>query len=166
MSGTQALDGARHEASCCGGGSERQRVEIGAEWVCIRRTIVGLETWVNVPTQSYRGVALRRSASGHFEVAFLHVDPALDVILCRAPDDADVIALWRRHGRAARLPLLVEDSDGRLQPLPEAPPAGPAARRYGSALKLRRPRFLARRPAGLAASGIVHRGEIDLFAGA
>jgi Family of unknown function (DUF6101) len=127
-----------------------KHVEISAEWICIRRRIAGLETWVNVPTQSYRGVTLRAAEGGLFEIVLLHVDPSLDLALSRAPDDTDVIALWRSYGRMMGLPLLAEDQDGRLQPMQPEPVTAVAPRRMGSPLRVRRPRFLARRHVGQA----------------
>jgi Family of unknown function (DUF6101) len=123
-----------------------KRVEISADWICIRRRIAGLETWVNVPTQSYRGVNLRAiTEGGLFEIVLLHMDASLEIVLTRTADDTDVIALWRDYARMLALPLLVEDNLGRLQPLEDHARLSPFPRRHGSPLKNRRPRFLARR---------------------
>ncbi len=123
-----------------------KRVEIGSDWICIRRRIAGLEAWVNVPTQSYRGVNLRAIAEvGLFEIVLLHMDASLEIVLTRTADDTDVIALWRDYARTLALPLLVEDSHGRLQPMEDHACLNPFPRRLGSPLKNRRPRFLARR---------------------
>jgi Family of unknown function (DUF6101) len=147
--------------SCCARAEDGlQHVEISDEWVCIRRRIAGLETRVNVPKQSYSGVTLRAAPGDRFEIVLLHVDPSLDVVLARAPDDRDVIALWRTFGRNIALPLLAEDADGRLRAMEETSPP-PQARRLGSALRRRRPRFLARREPGAATMTHVHRGESD-----
>jgi hypothetical protein len=142
-----------------------KRVEISAEWICIRRSIGGLETWVNVPTLSYRGVNLRAVAEGGlFEIVLLHIDPSLEIVLTRTADDTDVIALWRGYARTLSLPLLVEDSHGRLQPMEDHAHLNPFPRRHGSPLKNRRPRFLARRVTGAARQLAVHGGERELFA--
>jgi Family of unknown function (DUF6101) len=123
-----------------------KRVEISTDWICIRRRIAGLETWVNVPTQSYRGVNLRSIAEGGlFEIVLLHMDASLEIVLTRTSDDTDVIALWRDYARTLALPLLIEDSHGRLQPLEDHGHLSPFPRRHGSPLKNRRPRFLTRR---------------------
>jgi hypothetical protein len=136
-------------SACLRSGDGLKRVEISAEWICIRRRIAGLETWVNVPTQSYRGVALRAIAeAGLFEIALPHMDASLGIVLTRTTDDTDVIALWRGYGRTLSLPLLVEDAAGRLQPVEDGVSHGPFPRRHGSPLKNRRPRFLARRKMG------------------
>jgi Family of unknown function (DUF6101) len=142
-----------------------KRVEISAEWVCIRRRIAGMDTWVNVPTASYRGVTLKSVAEGGmFEIVLLHMDPSLEIILSRTSDDTDIIALWRSYARTLALPLLIEDRDGRLQPVDDAIAHGPFERRFGSPLKDRRPRFLARRHPGSTAEQPVHLGEYEMFA--
>jgi hypothetical protein len=127
-----------------------QHIAFSREWVTIARRIAGLETSVNVPTQSYRGVALQSFGEGGFRIVMRHVDPGLDVALAEAPDDAEVIADWRQYGRITGLPLLVEDLEGRVSQIAEDSLNRPAPRRYGSALKLRRPRFLALRCVGAA----------------
>jgi Family of unknown function (DUF6101) len=141
-----------------------KRVEISAEWICIRRRIGGLETWVNVPTLSYRGVNLRAVAEGGlFEIILMHMDPSLEIVLTRTLDDTDVIALWRSYARKLALPLLVEDSHGRLQPMEDHAHLNPFPRRHGSPLKNRRPRFLARRSTGSVRELAMHLGERELF---
>jgi Family of unknown function (DUF6101) len=134
-----------------GDGEGAGRIELGGGAIRICRRIAGLDAFVNVPLASYRGVTLRIAASGACEVALLHVDPALDLVLARTPDDSEVIALWRRYGRTIGLPLLVEDADGRLATVEERSGSESHARRGGSPLKGRRPRFLARRAVGAAA---------------
>jgi hypothetical protein len=142
-----------------------KRVEISAEWICIRRRIGGLETWVNVPTQSYRGVNLRAIAEGGlFEIVLMHMDPSLEIVLTRTVDDTDVIALWRSYAQKLALPLLVEDNHGRLQPMEDHAHLNPFPRRHGSPLKNRRPRFLARRTTGAARELAIHQGERELIA--
>jgi hypothetical protein len=142
-----------------------KRVEISAEWICIRRRIAGMETWVNVPTTSYRGVNLRAVAEGGlFEIVLLHMDPSLEIVLTRTADDTDVIALWRSYGQKLSLPLLVEDAEGRLQPMEGHVQVGPFSRRHGSPLKNRRPRFLARRKMNIVTETPVHQGEREIFA--
>jgi hypothetical protein len=125
-----------------------QRIAFGREWVTIARRIAGLETSVNVPTQSYRGVALQAFGEGGFRIVMRHVDPGLDVALAEAPDDAEVIADWRKYGSLTGLPLLVEDASGRVREVADGQVSKPQPRRYGSPLKQRRPRFLAMRTMG------------------
>jgi hypothetical protein len=124
------------------------RLAFGRDFVTFVRRIAGLDMCVNVPTQSFRGVALQSLPDARFRIMLRHADPGLDVMLAEAEDDSDVIADWRLCGRIAGLPLLVEDAEGRVRAL-EPEPAQPAVqRRYGSPLKARRPRFLARRSMG------------------
>jgi hypothetical protein len=125
-----------------------QRIAFSRQWVTIARRIAGLETSVNVPTQSYRGVALQAFGAGGFRVVMRHVDPGLDVALAEACDDSDVIADWRRFGSLTGLPLLVEDADGATREIADGRGSPPAPRRYGSPLRQRRPRFLAMRAVG------------------
>ncbi len=161
--GQNASGDAASAGAVCSG---RKDVGIGVEWICIRRRIADIETWVNVPTSSYRGITLRSVASGDlYEVVLLHMDPSLEVILLRTKDDTDIIALWRGYGRMLRLPLLAEDQSGRLQPIADGD-NGPFPRRLGSPLKSRRPRFLACRRPGSLAEGPVHRGEAAISCGA
>jgi hypothetical protein len=124
-----------------------------------------MDTVVNVPTASYRGVSLRASgARSSYEIVLMHVDPSLDVVLARMGDDAEVIARWRGFGCMLELPLLVEDEEGRLQLIDDSQPFASSSRRGGSALKDRRPRFLARRRVGETDSRPVHSGEREMFA--
>lgn len=122
-----------------------QHIAFGREWVTISRRIAGLETSVNVPTHSYRGMVLQAFGEGSFRIVMRHVDPGLDVTLAEAPDDCEVIADWRAYGRLTGLPLLVEDDEGRVREIADERPCQSVNRRYGSPLKLRRPRFLATR---------------------
>jgi Family of unknown function (DUF6101) len=140
-----------------------KRVAISSEWICIRRRIAGLETWVNVPTPSYRGVNLRAIVEGNaIEIVLLHMDPSLELVLARTSDDTDVIALWRSYARMLSLPLLVEDPEGRLQTVEDSTTQRSVERRFGSALKYRRPRFLSRRIVGVSGERLVHHGEREM----
>lgn len=141
--------GGRPPAAPCGAAA-RQHIEIGSEWVTIRRDICGIEARVNVPTQSYRGVTLR-TAGGLYELALSHMDSSLEVVITRTGDDSDLIALWRDYARMLSLPLLAEDGCGRLLPMEAGLSDGPFARRRGAPLKNRRTRFATRRamPAAL-----------------
>jgi Family of unknown function (DUF6101) len=142
-----------------------QHIAVDREWIRISRRIAGLETWVNVPTPSYRGVTLRSADKcGQYEIVLLHMDPSLELVLSREKDDSDIIALWRRFAATLDLPLLVEDSEGRLQTVSDGIAAGPFERRNGSALKGRRPRFLSRRRVGNMSHKLIHRGEYEMFA--
>jgi Family of unknown function (DUF6101) len=142
-----------------------QRIIVDRELIRISRRIAGLETWVNVPTISYRGVTLRSAQqSEQFEIVLLHMDPSLELVLSRTKDDSDIIALWRRFADGLGLPLLIEDKDGRLQTVSDGMATGPYERRLGSPLKGRRPRFLNRRRVGNMSLKLIHRGEFEMFA--
>jgi hypothetical protein len=158
------LEAHGHVTACGRAEDGVQRVAFGRDVVTVSRRIAGLETKVNIPTSSFRGVTLKAAHDGSFDIVLLHVDPGLSVPLSHAPDDADVIASWREFGRLTGLPLLVEDAEGRLQPMVEERPARPALRRRGSPLRMRRPRFLAQRIAGRAGPVMVHDAGFDLFA--
>jgi hypothetical protein len=158
------LEAHGHVAACGRAEDGVQRVAFGRDVVTVSRRIAGLETKVNIPTSSFRGVTLKAAHDGSFDIVLLHVDPGLSVPLSHAPDDADVIASWREFGRLTGLPLLVEDADGRLQPMIEDRPSSPAPRRLGSPLRTRRPRFLAARAAGVSGPTVVHATGCDLFA--
>jgi hypothetical protein len=137
-------------AACTKAEDGRKMVEIGDEWICIRRRIAGMDTWVNIPTASYRGVTLRAAGDQLFEIVIMHMDASLEIVLTRTSDDTDIIALWRSYAAMLRLPLLIEDQDGRLQPVDASLPRLSVERRLGSPLKNRRPRFLATRKVGIA----------------
>jgi Family of unknown function (DUF6101) len=137
-----------------------QQIVVHADFIRIQRRIAGLETVVNVPTQSYRGITLRTSdREGDFEIALVHLDPSLELVLARTRDDSDIIALWRRFAATLDLPLLVEDRDGRLQAVENTTTCGPFERRNGSALKGRRPRFLNCRRVGNPGPHPAYHGE-------
>jgi hypothetical protein len=142
------------EAAACAHmrGVHAEGVHVDGEWVTIRRQIAGMATQVNVPTSSYRGVTLRSSdPNAGFEIALLHMDANLDVILEACTDDTNLIAVWRTYARDLGLPLLIADQDGRLQPVQETAGRMGVARRGGSPLRHRRPRFLSRRQTGCPA---------------
>jgi len=143
--------GGRPPAAPRGAADAPRSVDIGSEWITIRRSISGIEAQVNVPTQSYRGVTLR-AAGGGFELALAHIDASLEVVITRTADDRDLVALWRGYARMLSLPLLAEDRQGRLHAMEAWGNDGPFARRRGSPLKNRRARFLATRRPGAAFS--------------
>ena len=143
--------GGKPPAVPCGAMEAGRSVEIGSEWITIRRDISGIEARINVPTQSYRGVTLR-AAGENFEIALTHMDESLEVVIARTSDDSELIALWRGYGRMLSLPLLAEDARGRLQAMEARGAGGPFPRRRGSPLKNRRARFLANRKTGFASA--------------
>lgn len=99
---------------------------------------------------------LRRTPGGGFELRFLAGDYDERIHLARSDDD--VIADWRALASRFGLRLLAAADGPGAAVEPHAPPS---PRRFGSALRHRRPRFLARRrsgrpaapPAGLSTGG-------------
>lgn len=85
-------------------------------------------------------------------VVTLHLllpDGEIGVAFHTARHDDDVIALWRGLGRDFNLPLFIRDVEGQLTPVNPQIGSESHARRIGSPLSNRRPRFLARRRAPL-----------------
>ena len=76
-------------------------------------------------------------------------DGEIGVPFHTAKHDDDVIALWRGLGRDFNLPLYICTVDGQLDPVKPELGSESHARRIGSPLSNRRPRFLARRRAPL-----------------
>jgi hypothetical protein len=144
----------RFEVSCADGRYEgvERRVALSPQYVAIERRVAGIAMHVNVPTVSYRGVVLRAvrapdAIADSYEILLSHEERSLEVRLHLTADDSDVIALWRSYAARLALPLLVEDREGRLQPLERL--SGQTERRHGSAVRGRRPRFLVRRQPGM-----------------
>jgi hypothetical protein len=150
---TRSEDGWRH-------------VSLDHEFVRIDRQVAGLTMTVNVPTFSYRGIVLRacrqpEEASARYQIELCHDDHQLCAVLHEATDDQDVIALWRAYGRRLSLRLLVEDREGRLQPVEGLVTGHASERRMGSAVRGRRPRFLVKRQPGRGADLILrHLGVV------
>jgi hypothetical protein len=143
----------RFEIACADSRAEGgvRHVALSGDTVSIERRVVGIAMNINVPTNSYRGVVLAAAraedgGTGRFHIRLSHEDRSLEVMLHDTADDSDVIALWRAYGERLSLPLLVEDAEGRLQPVERL--AGHGVRRQGSAVRGRRPRFLVRRQPG------------------
>lgn len=116
---------------------------------------------VSVPVKSYAGVAVRMSATDavggiRVVVELMHGDPDLTLPLIVADEPEDVAADWQAWGRALNLPLLVIEQDGTVKaPLEQIGAlifGAPKARRRHSFFAGRRPRFLARRKPGRAAT--------------
>jgi Family of unknown function (DUF6101) len=150
-------------------------VELHRQRVVLRRAVGGMRMALNLPIQSYLGVAVRMlpprdTAPGAIAVMLTHRDPALSLPLFIAPDGDEVLADWQAWARVLALPLLVTDRDGSLR---EAFPrlgrlrveVPTPRRRRRSALKRRRPSILLRRRPGRAnAQPAVHRGEREIIA--
>lgn len=103
----------------------------------------------HAPITGIRGLVLAFEAGeeGVPRVAIRAMDEAgaLAPALHVAHEPDDVIALWRGLGRDLNLPLFILDIRGEMTPITSMLPDRPFARRKGSPLSGRRPRFLARR---------------------
>jgi hypothetical protein len=155
---------------------ERVRViELHRERVVLRRALRGIKMAVNLPVAAYHGVAIRMQPAtakspGAIAVVLEHPDPALSVTLCRAADGSDIVAEWQSWGRALSMPLLVEESDGRLREPFECIGSvrvgiPVSRRRRRSPLHARRASMPLRRGHGSSLlSPNVHRGEREIIA--
>lgn len=122
---------------------------------------------------AYRGVAIRMeppagATAGTVAVVLEHPDPTLSLTLYRAAHGIDIVAEWRRWGRALGVPLLVAEADGRLREPFErigavAVGRPVSRRRRRSSLEARRPALPLRRRRG-AARRVVHRRVRELIA--
>jgi hypothetical protein len=150
-------------------------VELHRQRVVLRRAVGGMRMALNLPIQSYLGIAIRmlppqETVPGAIAVILAHRDPALSLPLMVAPDGDEVIAEWQAWARVLALPLLVTDRDGSLR---EAFPrigqlriAAPTVRRRRhSPIKTRRPSILLRRRHGRAGGTLaIYRGEREIIA--
>lgn len=115
-------------------------------------------------------LALRLDRDGeHFVVAVLDAAGA-DLVVLAGIDEDDVVAVWRTLGATAGLPLAILDGNGVAEhaevQIGRLKLGESRARRRGSALSGRRPRFLVRRKTGrLPISPRVHRGEPEIAPG-
>ena len=107
------------------------------------------------PVAGARGLVLSTEASKdgfHFAaVRLLGLDGTLSEPLHVVCEPWDIIAMWRGLGRDLNLPLYLRDISGTMTPITPLVGERVFARRHGSALSGRRPRFLARRRTLLAA---------------
>ena len=155
---------------------ERVRhVELHRERVILRRAVQGMRIALNVPVQAFLGVSIRLTPEGDDTPAgvavFLeHRDSALSIELYAAQNSDDVVAEWQLWSRVLGVPCLVAGSDGALaEPFPRLGAVRTKApaqrRRRRSPLSKRRPRFLARRRAGVARNAaLIHRAEREIIA--
>ena len=152
-----------------------RHVELHRERVILRRAVRGMRIALNVPVKAFRGVSIRLLAATDERPAGVgvyleHLDPALSIELYAADNSDDIVAEWQSWSRVLGLPQLVAGSDGGFHaPFPQIgavrckPPT--QRRRRRSAVARRRPRFLARRRAGVSRPvALVHRGEREIIA--
>ena len=152
-----------------------RHVELHRERVILRRAVQGMRIALNVPVKAFRGVSIRLIAEQDNQPAgvavFLeHVDPALSIELYAAENSDDVVAEWQLWSRVLGLPPLVAGSDGELsEPFPRLGAVRckqpTQRRRRRSPLSKRRPKFLARRRAGVSRIvPLIHRDEHEIIA--
>ena len=155
---------------------ERVRhVELHPERVILRRAVQGMRIALNVPVQAFLGVSIRltpeqNGAPAGVGIFLEHRDPALSIELYAAQNSDDVVAEWQLWSRVLGVPCLIAGRDGVLtEPFPRLGAVrckAPAQRRRRrSALSKRRPRFLARRRAGVTRlTPLVHCEEREIIA--
>ncbi len=145
------------------------------ERVILRRAEQGMRIALNVPVQAFLGVSIRltpehNGAPAGVGVFLEHRDPALSIELYAAQNSDDVVAEWQLWSRVLGVPCLVAGSDGAFsEPFPRLGAVRTKApaqrRRRRSAVSKRRPRFLARRRAGVTRlAPLVHRQEREIIA--
>jgi hypothetical protein len=165
----------RFTASDAAADERVRHVELHSERVILRRAVQGMRIALNVPVQAFLGVSIRLTPEqdetpAGVAVFLEHRDPALSIELYAAPNSDDVVAEWQLWSRVLGLQCLVAGSDGKF-----APPfpmlgavrckAPSQRRRRRSAVARRRPRFLARRRAGVTRlAPLVHREEREIIA--
>jgi hypothetical protein len=152
-----------------------RHVELHRERVILRRAVQGMRIALNVPVKAFRGVSIRLIAEQDDQPAGVavyleHVDPALSIELYAAENSDDVVAEWQLWSRVLGLPPLVVGSDGEFSaPFPQLGAvrikAPTQRRRRRSPLSKRRPKFLARRRAGVSRIvPLIHRDEHEIIA--
>jgi hypothetical protein len=148
----------RYSASLGGAAQGRAAIVLDRERATIRRvTRAGAPITLDLPLQSFEGVAVRMVAIGdagdlHVIVELRHSDPSLTLPLIVADEPEEVAADWQAWGRALNLPLLVIGQDGTvIAPVDQFGAlviCPPKPRRRHSFFSLRRSRFLRRRKTG------------------
>lgn len=152
-----------------------RQVELSQDRVVHRRAVAGIKMAVDVPVDTYLGVAVRvappaAGTPGGVAVVLEHRDPGLSLPLYQGADGTDIVAEWRSWARVLSLPLLVAKSDGglrepfaRLGALRVAAPL--ARRRRRGTIKARRPSILLRRKVGdVRRTSTKHAGEREIIA--
>jgi Family of unknown function (DUF6101) len=156
--------------------AERLRiVDLHRERVVLRRSVRGMRMTLNLPVNTFRGVAIRLLPDADkipsaIAVVLEHGDPSLSLPLFAGSGSDDILAEWQSWGRVLGLPLLVVEGDGslrepfaRLGAVRIDPPI--SRRRRRNAVARRRPvRLLRRRPIAIPAAPAVHRGEREIIA--
>ncbi|NDA48364.1 MAG: hypothetical protein EBY21_14050 [Alphaproteobacteria bacterium] len=136
----------------------KRRILMSPSGVTIERHIHGIAMRVGIPATAYLGVALSLTGEADqdptYKVRLAHADHELDIELS-VSDSPSALEEWSYWSAYFSRPQLVESHDGSLQPVLSAKDAQDSpslvyARRHGSSVKHRRPRFLMRRRNGKA----------------
>jgi len=163
----------RYAASLAGAqAAEEAEIYLDHKMVIVKRRLSGLPLTVCVPTKTFRGVAVRASASDDGEtvtvsIELLHADPALSVPLATADDYDNIVADWRAWAKALRLPLIVIEPDGTVaEPVSYVGVLrhdGALARRHAGT-RYRRTRFMRRRKPGNKAISDIRLDKHEIIA--
>jgi hypothetical protein len=150
-------------------------VEIDRERVLLMRSVRGVRMRLNLPLESFLGVAVRLiapqpHAAAAIAIVLEHRDANLSVPLHVADDSGDLVADWQLWGAILRKKLLVADSDGSLRE-PFETIGGVAFGKTGlrrlrrTPLGKRRPKIFRRRVCARSLDGMpVHTGEREIIA--
>jgi hypothetical protein len=150
-------------------------VEIDRERVLLMRSVRGVRMRLNLPLESFLGIAVRLiapqpHAAAAIAIVLEHRDANLSVPLHVADDNGDLVADWQLWGAVLRKKLLVADSDGSLRE-PFETIGGVALGRTGlrrrrrTPLGKRRPKIFRRRVCTRAFNDMpVHAGEREIIA--
>lgn len=149
----------------------KRRILMSPSGITIERHVHGIAMRVGVPASAYLGVALSLTAEADqdptYRVRLAHSDQELDIELA-VSDSPEALDDWTYWSDYFARPKLVESHDGSLQPLTQtsetSKPALVHARRHGSSVKHRRPKFLIRRKPGKTLSECdSFRGECEII---
>lgn len=143
-----------------------RRVRVTRADVLIARRFGGVKMRISVPVPSYRGVLLDRAAgedgAPRWRLLLAHRDRDLDVVLDETADEGAAAAGWADWAAWFGLPRLAPAGTESVDAAATARPA-PAPRRGASAVRRRRPRFLACRKTGDAGRlAAVFAGEREI----
>ena len=150
-------------------------IELFAERLVLRRSVVGMRMALNMPLSAFTGVAIRLDAGVDgalptVAVVLEHKDPGLALPLFVSNEADEAFAEWNSWSRALGVPQLISDDEGGWRE-PFARIGGVRIgtarlrRRRHSCLKRRRPTMPLRRKGGrLTEAAAVHRGEYEIIA--
>lgn len=144
-----------------------RRVRVTRSDILISRRFNGVDMRIAVPVPAYVGVALDVVADEDgapcFRLSLAHRDRDLDVLLAETSDSGAVAAEWKYWAHWLGLPRLAAEN-GELAEVDAVATSPIPGRRGGSPLRRRRPRFLARRKAGVASRmAEVFAGEREII---